>query len=543
MKEPLPFLLKKFLRDSKIKINEEELTFQLRSHPSYPSLHSVTGVLDHFAIKNYALEVPRSLEVLEKLPTIFLAFVESREYKGLGLVNKIGKECRITFDDKSYRTISFEGFLEMWSGIVVIIDEENEGVISHNSENILIGKNLLLITVVILAALFFYGTSLYSAIHFSLSLAGIFVCVLILYHELGFESRLVDKICTQATEKTSCDAVLTSKGATLMKFFKLSDVGIIYFISIVLSWIMLKQGNLTYVPIALISLLALPFTLYSIYYQYAVVKKWCPLCLSVVAILWLQAASLLFTKITFNESIFDIKSITVTALCFLATFSVWQFISPKLRKEKELNTLKIDHYKFKLNFNIYKALTSGTDRLDTRIDDDKEIVIQRSGEPSLINVVIVTNPLCGFCKEAHALVEKLLEIEEKGIRVTVRFNVNDDHASIDSRIAQRLLEIYNNNSKQECLDALHDIYGKITPKDWLSKWNEPVSNQFQGTLLAEKEWCRQQGINFTPEILVNGWSFPREYDRMDLLFFIDDLFEEEAEQIRNQVGEPDFATS
>ena len=26
----------------------DELEFQLLSHPSYPSLHAVTGVLDHF---------------------------------------------------------------------------------------------------------------------------------------------------------------------------------------------------------------------------------------------------------------------------------------------------------------------------------------------------------------------------------------------------------------------------------------------------------------------------------------------------------------
>ena len=29
--------------------------------------------------------------------------------------------------------------------------------------------------------------------------------------------------------------------------------------------------------------------------------------------------------------------------------------------------------------------------------------------------------------------------------------------------------------------------------------------------------------NFTPEILINGKSFPKEYDRQDLLFFIEEF--------------------
>jgi hypothetical protein len=31
--------------------------------------------------------------------------------------------------------------------------------------------------------------------------------------------------------------------------------------------------------------------------------------------------------------------------------------------------------------------------------------------------------------------------------------------------------------------------------------------------------------NFTPEILINGHSFPKEYDRADLVYFVEDLYE------------------
>ena len=68
MADSLLFLLKTFLQKENYKINFEELEFQLLSHPSYPSLHSVTGVFDHFNIENIALEVPTNRETLEQLP-------------------------------------------------------------------------------------------------------------------------------------------------------------------------------------------------------------------------------------------------------------------------------------------------------------------------------------------------------------------------------------------------------------------------------------------------------------------------------------------
>ena len=42
----------------------------------------------------------------------------------------------------------------------------------------------------------------------------------------------------------------------------------------------------------------------------------------------------------------------------------------------------------------------------------------------------------------------------------------------------------------------------------------------------QKEWCGEHKINFTPEILVNGYSYPKEYERADITYFIEELHEE-----------------
>ena len=73
---------------------------------------------------------------------------------------------------------------------------------------------------------------------------------------------------------------------------------------------------------------------------------------------------------------------------------------------------------------------------------------------------------------------------------------------------------------------MDDIYGGMKLEKWVSKWNKTTNfNLYSKTLQTEKEWCTNNSINFTPEILINGKSFPKEYKREDLLFFVEDLEE------------------
>ena len=50
-------------------------------------------------------------------------------------------------------------------------------------------------------------------------------------------------------------------------------------------------------------------------------------------------------------------------------------------------------------------------------------------------------------------------------------------------------------------------------------------------LVKQNDWCMQNNINFTPEILLNGKSFPNEYNRSDLINFIDDIVDKELEKL------------
>jgi hypothetical protein len=74
---------------------------------------------------------------------------------------------------------------------------------------------------------------------------------------------------------------------------------------------------------------------------------------------------------------------------------------------------------------------------------------------------------------------------------------------------------------------MSQIYDGESVSNWLKKWGEcNEKEKYVSILEREKLWCTEQSINFTPEILINGQSFPKEYDRIDLIYFIEDLYED-----------------
>jgi len=98
LKESFVNLLIILLRNNGIRVNEQELEFQLLSHTSYPKLHSTTGVLDGFAIENHALDISKGVDTLDFLPNSFLAVVKTNEHNGFATIGKQSNGFQLPFD-------------------------------------------------------------------------------------------------------------------------------------------------------------------------------------------------------------------------------------------------------------------------------------------------------------------------------------------------------------------------------------------------------------------------------------------------------------
>ena len=126
MKEELHLLLKKLVLKNNIQLNQEELKLQLVSHPSYPSLHSLTGVLSHFGIPNMAIRLEANSKILSQLPSCFIAVINLNDAENIVLVEKKNNRIKITLNDNKNVVYSPEEFLSKWNGIILAIEKDEK---------------------------------------------------------------------------------------------------------------------------------------------------------------------------------------------------------------------------------------------------------------------------------------------------------------------------------------------------------------------------------------------------------------------------------
>lgn len=148
MKNQLSVIVSKLLTNAKIPFDKNELSFQIQSHPSYPSLHSITGVLDHFNIENIAANIPINIETLKQLPSNFIAQLNDDNGQSLVNVNVSKEDYTVISNGNKKEKLNAKQFLEKFTGIIVAVEkpERTESNISSKRQirNFLIVQSPLL---------------------------------------------------------------------------------------------------------------------------------------------------------------------------------------------------------------------------------------------------------------------------------------------------------------------------------------------------------------------------------------------------------------
>ena len=135
MKDTLINLVQRLLRRNRISFDKEELSFQIQSHPSYPSLHAITGVLDHFNIENVAADVPVNTETLLQLPDCFIAQVNTAQGKDLIVVERKGLDYTLYNTENKKEKLSEDDFLKKFTGIIVAVEQSEDSTPVKTSSN------------------------------------------------------------------------------------------------------------------------------------------------------------------------------------------------------------------------------------------------------------------------------------------------------------------------------------------------------------------------------------------------------------------------
>jgi len=524
MNEQLYSLLKKLVIKNQIQLHQDELKFQLMSHPSYPSLHSVTGVLDHFSIPNLAIKLPTTREVLDQLPDCVIVVIDNDQGEQMVLLEKKKTGFLLTFNQTKKKRISTASFLEQWTGVVVAIEKDDAiEEIKKDPSSIFLRTAVMVLFVGLLVLFAMTFPTVFPIAHFLLSGIGLLLSVFIIRHELGLSSPMANSICN-FSEKTDCEAILNSEGAKILGRFKLSDISIVVFLGYTLSWlIMLSSGINNFTYFMVLSVMAVPVISYSIFQQAVVVKKWCPLCLGICGVLFFQFA-FLFTSNTWNQAVFfDPSAILILGIGLLTSIGIWSFLKPLFTKKNQLAALEITHSKFKRNFTMFHAMYDKGESLKSDVSVPNELVFGNELAP--IELIVVTSPYCGYCKKAHRDLHELLKVGKDKIRLKIRFNVNvSDENSMLYPVVSEILHTYHSEGPIACLELLDTLYEEgANVAEWTKQQNIHFNPSYDSIMAQQSDWCQENQINFTPALYLNGKEFPKEYDRTDLQYFLEDF--------------------
>ena len=506
-------------------IKKEEFIFQIKSHPSFPSLHAITGVLNHFNIDNIALDIPVNKENLLQLPKDFLAQIKHNGVKKIVLVSYDNKNYNITFPDNEKINYGIEQFQEVFTGIIVAAEKDKEFVMTGSSKSIVNRLLLIIAATSILSIWIISKPDLISSILILTSLAGILVSVAIIKKEFGMHTTLGNAFCSGENKKNDCDTVINSKEAKLFNIAKLSDISLIYFTGLSLSLFLIGITTKNYSIPYSISLLAISITLYSIYYQYYVLKAWCGLCLSILSILWIQAVLVILNN-NIRSFSFRSQEIILTIASFSVIAATWFYVKPKIESLFDLKDEKIKFFRFKRNFNLFNTLLNKNAKINTDLANKVSEIF--FGNENNLPITIITNPFCGHCRAVHKMVDNIVNSKYHDLtKIVIRFNIDVTDINADVvKITSRLLEIFEKQGQDTVLEAMNEIYNGDNPKNWLKKWGETKEpEKYIKILKEESDWCYIHNINFTPEILIDGRSYPKEYERDDLFYFLEDLYD------------------
>lgn len=522
MTENFSFLFQ-YLKKENIYIDKEEFAFQIQSHPDSPSLLAISDAFSFFKISNLATRI--DIEDIIHIPDHFIALLKDEESASfLAFIERIGNTFQYTHGGKK-RVVANEVFKDLFQNVVLVIEKEDGDIPSIKKNKSLFPLTLLGIGY--LATIFITGFSLLLSLFLILALIGVYFSIEAISHEFGVKTKFSEAVCTLTT-KMDCDAVINGKKAKFLEFINFSDSGIVFFSSQLLALLLLTLSNQMasfYNVTMILLLLSLPVSLASLYQQFFIVKKGCPICLAIIVILYLELTSLMIFH-NFRLTI-SIVSIVYYLFSIASCYSLFAFVKKSLKTNVELKSEIVASNRFKRNYSLFKMALLSSKSVKYKRIASGEIIL---GNPDAkLKILVVSSPFCGHCKAVHENIGMLLERYNNEISVEIRFNYNQEFVNEDSKILhQRLLGIYFEKGQEAFMNAL---------ENWFENKNKEQLKPLEESLIVDLKineilneqflWNQENEITFTPAVIVNGYQFPAQYDRNDLKYFISELTEDE----------------
>ena len=493
------------------KVNSNEFTFQFQSHPNYPSALAFADTLNFMGLKNDTYELNK--EYWNELPEEFITIYDGN----FGLIKKEKDNFKLYSDN--VKTVSKEELYKNSTNFVMLF-EKTEG--NKKQNNFL----FLWFFYVILVLFLVYSTTFLSwknTIFNIFSIAGLYVSLEIFNDKFGQGFAVISRICgvsaSVSSGKTDCSKMIDSDKINILGL-KLADFCLGYFIGILILGLFLPTTNFV---LKIFSITSLIIIFYSLYIQVFVEKTICKICLIIISILLLQfTVSFLYFRFS-QFTIENISVLSLSMLTFIIIFSILVFINRTLKDNQDLKKSNIKNLRFKRNYNAFKKELL----VQSKVIFQKTELFALGKKEAKLHISLISSPFCGFCKDAHIILETILARSSNDISAQIRFNFSENEDENYKSLMQEFVNIYESKAQNEFLKTIAFWYENKDLKKIKEKNNFQNSDIKLQPAIHVGEENKNMLINFTPVFLINGHQFPNNYDREDIFYFIDELLEDE----------------
>lgn len=477
------------------------------------------------------LPVKIGADELRDIPYPAVAQISKNNVDQFVVLQKIDKQIvHYTVAEEGLVKETLEQFINKWTGVTLLMEvNENSGEEGYKHKRkyelfMLISRYLtwILFTILLFISSLFLPESILPCYLFKI--VGFIFCFLLLQRQYGNSGRFISAFCSLGS-RSNCDRVINSPGSRLFGIVPLSELGLLYFAIGISTVIISGFSGVTASFTFAFSFILLPFTVIAVYYQWHIAKTWCPLCLAVMVIIWLEAISVTsFLSI----SSFSKFSMAISFVGFAMPTIFWLTVRHRLIESLHIPNLERSLSRFTYSDRIFQSLLAIQPTVDLE-GFKNEIALGKIDAPIIITVI--SNPVCGPCAAAYAATEDLFSQFKDRIRINYRFSFNLSEPDSDqTKMVRHLIELAlaDPDHGVKALSAWYLKNGKRNIKNWMLDYPTPMlvdQVKVDRILSQHADWLKKAGIKTTPTIVINSKTYPKEYTVADLKFQIRKMLE------------------
>lgn len=481
-------------------------------HPDKDNMYGFASLLSSFGVKTLGIKVGDKTEVF-KMPCPFIAQIGDT----FMLVRKVTPEIIDCMDSSGHIEYPYSWFFDSWNGIALLIEPESEAsepdYKAHKKQEWVQRVKVIAIiipslVIVVLSLMRSLPTCSFSVLlYISLQIVGLFICSLLLAKQVKVDNKFADKICS-LFDKKGCNSILSSEAAKVLWDISWSEIGFgIFFSNIIL----LLINPYCISEIALFNIVALPISLWSIWYQKVVAKQWCTLCLFVQGVIVISFICAILSHFLQNQ--LSLMKVIITGSTYIILILLTHFLAKLIQiiKKKERDTYLLNRIKY--TEGVFSSVLNNQPSFNSGVGYTHLVF----GNPdSSIKITIFSNPHCNPCAEMHKRIERLMEQSSDSICVRYILTYFNETLSESNRF---LIATYLEKGESTAFSIFHKWFW-IDNKDRNKLIQDnPVNLQdvrVNEEMKKHRIWRDQCGFHTTPTILINGYLLPNIYTIEDI---------------------------